>query len=287
MFGVVVTSSSKMLLSRGIPILKTFAQHVDTFIVMDKSLQAEETLQTHGCGTHGTMYQCPWNSRSFIVLVNSCGGEEQHGCCRVFSFLYAHYMSYEWVAFVDDDVYVPACLSSILPLIPWPLFAPAKHVGARGGWRWSLCGDNGRPDTEIALPAGYGLANRRFVDILRSNSQNVIEQCRATPSYNFDVALSFASWKYGVNLTAVFDWTDPRVYWMGGQRHMWRKTSWVYHKVRSLSDFQTLYQQRALMCGVGHAKIAQMFKEYHPQTGYSRTEHARNLQLRNVPFDCQ
>jgi hypothetical protein len=194
---------------------------------------------------------------------------------------------YDWVAFVDDDVYVPDCLQRHLPVSTTPLFAPSKHVGVGGRWRWSLCGDKGRPDAEIALPAGYGFANRPFVSKLSRHATSMIKQCAATPSYNFDVALSFASWWKGVHLTAAFDWTDPRVNWMGGQMHMWRNESWIYHKVRKWSDFERLDRTRSKMCGMAHKNVRMLFAEEHSQTGYSRTRHALTPSLRNQPFDCQ
>jgi len=221
------------------------------------------------------------------VLISHCGGLEKHGCCRVFRFLHTTSLSHDWVAFVDDDVYVPLCVASHLPLTNSPLFAPSKHVGAQGGWRWSLCGDHGRPLTEIALPAGYGFANSLFVNVLRDCAVDMVRQCEATPAYNFDVALSFASWWKGVDLTAAFDWTDKRVYWMGGQRHLWKKTSWIYHKVRTESDFTTLNRRQTEMCGVAQTKVKRLFEERRPQTGYVSTRHARTPNFRQRPFDCQ
>ena len=284
---VVVTSSSAMLKTRGMWILSTYGLRVPTFVITDDSTIARRTTHGRACHTIGELTLCKWTSVSFVVLVRSCGGLEKHGCCRVFRFLHGTPLQHDWVAFVDDDVYVPKCIASYLPIISSPLFAPSKHVGARGGWRWSLCGDKGRPDTEIALPAGYGFANHAFVSKLAQQAPSMIRQCAATPAYNFDVSLSFASWKQGVNLTAVFDWTDPRVNWMGGQRHLWREKSWIYHKVRTRIDFETLDRRRSRMCGMAHDKVKALFAEQRSQTGYKRTRHSFTPALRYQPFDCQ
>lgn len=284
---VVVSSSAAMLRTRGLWILSTYALHVPTFVIVDDSPSARTVTSARPCSIIGTLTLCPWTSVSSVVLIPSCGGLEKHGCCRVFSFLHQTPPQHDWVAFVDDDVYVARCVASHLPIIMSPLFAPSKHVGAKGGWRWSLCGDKGRPDTEIALPAGYGFANRAFVSKLALHAPSMIAQCAATPSYNFDVSLSFASWWQSVNLTAAFDWTDPRVHWMGGQRHLWRTTSWIYHKVRTQSDFVHLHGHRSQMCGTAHYKVKKLFAEQHSQTGYNRTGHARTPALKGQPFDCQ
>lgn len=277
-----------MLDARSIPIMQTYARYVDTFVVMEESARAHVGLNRHGCsrGNRGH-YSCPWSTISFIVLISACGGLERHRCCRVFRFLSITPLSHDWVAFVDDDVYVPSCLASRLPLHASALFAPSKHVGMRGGWRWSLCGEKGRPDTEISLPAGYGFATRSFVSILRNHAMAMVRQCAATPAYNIDVALSFASWWSGVNLTAAFDWTDPRVHWMGGQRHLWKKSSWIFHKVRSASDFHMLHENRLHMCGVAHSMVKELINEQKAQTGYMRTNHFLSPSLREQPFDCQ
>ena len=287
-----------MLPTRGVYILKTYARVLDTFVVAEECPRARAILRKHACVLHNAtggvaLHNCPFSARSYAVLVRNCGGLEEHGCCRVFRFLDATTLiplSHLWVVFVDDDVYVPDCLQAHLPIGPslsTPLFAPSKHVGARGGWRWSLCGEKGRPDAEIALPAGYGFANRAFVAILRHSALNMIRQCATTPSYNFDVSLAFASWWKGVDLTAAFDWTDPRVYWTGGQRHLWRNSSWIFHKARSQSDFVMLHGKRDKMCGVAHANVTLLFAERRAQTGYARTRHARTPRLRVLPFDCQ
>jgi hypothetical protein len=284
---VVVTSSSSMLPKRGMWILSSYAQRVPTFVIADDSRYSRKVIAGRACATVGKLTFCQWTSVSSVVLVPYCGGLEQHGCCRVFTFLRTAPPLNDWVAFVDDDVYVPECLSRYLPMSMSPLFAPSKHVGAIGGWRWSLCGDKGRPDTEIALPAGYGFANRAFVSKLVQQAPSMIRQCVATPAYNLDVALSFASWQQGINLTAVFDWTDPRVNWMGGQRHLWREESWIYHKVRTRYDFERLHYKRSKMCGMEHDKVKILFTEQYLQTGYKRTRHALTPSLRNEPFDCQ
>lgn len=291
-FAVVVSSSSAMLPTRGAWILATYAQRLPTFVIVDDSHFARTTLQTtfrvmcseFAAGTL-TRYEC--TPTSSVVLVPLCGGLEKHGCCRVFSFLREVPLLCDWVAFVDDDVYVPDCLQRYFPVSTTPLFAPSKHVGVGGRWRWSLCGDKGRPDAEIALPAGYGFANRAFVSKLSRQAPAIIKQCAATPSYNMDVALSFASWWQGVNLTPAFDWTDPRVYWAGGQRRLWRNESWIYHKVRTWSQFKHLDNTRSKMCGMAHKEVKMLFAETHPQTGYTRTRHALTPYLRNQPFDCQ
>lgn len=90
------------------------------------------------------------------------------------------------------------------------------------------CGDKGRPNTEIALPAGYGFANSVFVSTLSKYASRMVEQCAATPAYNIDISLSFASWWRAVDLSPLFDWTDPRVNWAGGQKHLWRAKSRGY-----------------------------------------------------------
>lgn len=286
-FAVVVSSSSTLLPTRGIWILSTYAMHVPTFVIVDDAQKSRNVVSQRPCSTIGTLIRCKWTSLSSVVLVPGCGGLERHGCCRVFSFLREAPPTHDWVAFVDDDVYVPDCLPKHLPIFTRPLFAPAKHVGARGGWRWSLCGEKGRPDTEIALPAGYGFANRALVTVLVRQASSMIRQCAATPSYNIDVALSFASWRYGAALTAVFDWTDPRVNWAGGQLHHWRADSWIFHKVRKWKDFRQLDYKRHRMCGVSHNIVNTLFAEQHAQTGYKQTRHAQTPSLHDVPFDCQ
>lgn len=288
---VVVTSSAAMLPTRGIWILSTYALRLPTFVIANDAPSSRTTLRAHACvagdGRKHAWYRCPWTNTSVVVLIPRCGSLEKHGCCRVFRFLQTWSPPQEWVAFVDDDVYVPSCLSKQLPIVATPLFAPSKHVGAQGGWRWSLCGDPGRPTTEIALPAGYGLANRPFVAVLRRDARRMIEQCNATPAYNFDVALSFASWRGEIDLTPALDWTDPRVNWMGGQPRLWRTTSWIYHKVRYRSDFFGLDRRRRAMCGGAHEAAARLFAERRPQTGYAKTRHAHTPSLRGRPFDCQ
>lgn len=284
---VVVSSSSAMLLTRGVWILSTYARVLPTFVVVDESPSARKILSGRTCTAVGTLTQCRWEETGSVVLVPSCGGLEKHGCCRVFSFLHTAPPPQDWVALVDDDVYVPDCLPKYLPIVTTPLFAPSKHVGAKGGWRWSLCGEKGRPDTEIALPAGYGFANSALVSVLSRHAPSMTKQCAATPAYNIDVALSFASWWQGAHLSAAFDWTDPRVEWAAGQRHLWRETSWIYHKVRRKSDFEHLHIKRSRMCGMAHEKVRQLFTEQHPQTGYTRTRHALTPSLRDQPFDCQ
>ena len=276
-----------MLPTRGVWILSSYAQRIPTFVIADDARSSRKVIAGRACSTVKTLTFCRWTSLSAVVLVPYCGGLEQHGCCRVFTFLRTAPPLTDWVALVDDDVYVPECLSRHLPVIVTPLFAPAKHVGARGGWRWSLCGDKGRPDTEIALPAGYGFANRAFMSQLVQRATSMIRQCAATPAYNLDVALSFASWQLGVNLTAVFDWTDPRVTWVGGQRHLWREQSWIYHKVRRRSDFEGFHYRRFEMCGIQRDNVQALFREQHLQAGYERTRHARTPALRKEPFDCQ
>ena len=258
-----------------------------TFVIVDDSPSARRATSRRECHTIGTLIRCKWTSVSSVVLVPSCGGLEKHGCCRVFSFLKEAPPLHDWVAFVDDDVYVPRCIARHLPTVVSPLFAPSKYVGAKGGWRWSLCGDKGRPDAEIALPAGYGFANRAFVSKLSRRAPSMIRQCAATPSYNFDVALSFASWWQGVDLTPGFDWTDPRVHWMGGHRNLWRTNSWIYHKVRTLSDFVRLHHNRSTMCATAQHEVKSLFEERRVQTGYNKTRHALTPSLREQPFDCQ
>jgi hypothetical protein len=284
---VVVSSSSAMLRTRGDWILSTYALQVPTFVIVDNSRSAQKAIYGRTCHSIGTLTLCKWTPVSSVVLVPSCGGLEKHGCCRVFSFLKEAPPLHDWVAFVDDDVYVSQCIARHLPIVMSPLFAPSKHVGAKGGWRWSLCGDKGRPYTEIALPAGYGFANRAFVSKLARQAPSIIRQCAATPSYNIDVALSFASWWQGVDLTAAFDWTDPRVHWMGGQVHLWRETSWIYHKVRTQRDFLKLHRNMSKMCGIAHNKVNMLFEERHAQTGYKKTRHALTPSLKDQPFDCQ
>jgi len=285
-----------MMKTRGIWILETYAKRLTTFLVSNEVTLPRKTLMdsvTSGsCTERGFVRSCEWRSTSsrmgsFLIFVSQCGGLEKHGCCRVFRFLQEFPPWHDWVAFVDDDVYVSKCLPNHLPTVPTPLFAPAKHVGATGGWRWSLCGDAGRPETEIALPAGYGLANRAFVKRLHHSAQMMIKQCAATPSYNFDVAFSFISWRLGINMTAVFDWTDSRVFWMGGQRHLWRNDSYIFHKVRTKSDFQTLDALQVAICGAGSDDVKRLFAERYSQNGYTKTRHAQTPSLRYKPFDCQ
>mmetsp|Transcript_14802 Transcript_14802/g.45195 ORF Transcript_14802/g.45195 Transcript_14802/m.45195 type:complete len:328 (+) Transcript_14802:326-1309(+) len=290
-----------MLASRGIPILRSYGRRVDTFVVAEHSAASRQVLASHGCELEAATYEAGrlvpepkrsaefWSCaepavRSRAVLVIQCDGTERSGCCRVMRFLKAKSMtSYAWIAFIDDDVVVPPCLSRYLPATNESLYAPAKHVGATGGWRWSLCGDSGRPDTEVALPAGYGLANRGFVRLLHRDVDLMLRQC-ATVAYKIDVAMSFASWRAGVSLTPMLDWTDQRVTWAGGQRGLWNRSSVILHKVRSPYEFDLL--TRTTDCeGAPASQLARLGGELIRQTGYARTPHA--IRRMAEPFDCQ
>lgn len=290
----VASSSAGLLLTRGVPILRTGGTQIDAFVVAEYSPQSQQALTTAKCVTaeepsaNVEYWSCgPSASRSRAVLVRGCGSTEHDGCCRVHTFVrYSNrerMLSYAWIAFTDDDVYVPPCLARYLPADEAPLYAPAKHVRATGGRRYSLCGDKGRPQTEISLPAGYGIANRAFVRLLLDgDSAMLVEQCRATPSYTIDAAMSFASWKKAVPLTPMLDWTDLGVYWAGGQRQLWRNHSLIYHKVRTPYDFHLLKRRT---CDAPAALVASLAGQRVPQDGYAKTDHA----LRNMsePFDCQ
>lgn len=300
----VVSSSGTMLSVRGVPILRTYGARMDTFVVAERSEQSLAALVEHGCevvlsgsSTAVDRWACasigrdsagkarPYSTqRSVAVLVRGCDGTERSGCCRIMAFLDAVDMSgYDWVSFNDDDVYVPPCLASFLPSSASPLYAPAKHVGVGGGWRWSLCGDRGRPHTEIALPAGYGIANKGFVRLLHRDSRQTARQC-ASAGYFIDVAISFASWRAAVALTPLLDWTDPRVTWAGGQRPLWTNTSLIYHKVRSPYDFYLLDARTSC---AAPARAAALAKERVQQPGYARTAHAKGGSHSSAsPFLC-
>ena len=101
----VVTSSGAMLSVRGVPILKTQGKRLDTYVVADFSAKSLKVLQSHQCYTLSSslpdfdFFSCKKSSatRSFAALVRGCGGDEANGCCRMFRFIGATKILFNYV----------------------------------------------------------------------------------------------------------------------------------------------------------------------------------------------